>query len=609
MNTGSRSVMASIAPQLHQVERRLVRTGLLSRTGLCSALVLVTALDLVQLRVASLHVTLTSLQTALFALVMGIAIRRDVLLGQATPLLKSARTKAYLFGASGFALFALSQKWWIALQEVAERIAYAGTYRVMSVTVTLAGVLLILGGAHRLARYFAAFAEHPARQTALSFLGLAALGSFLLTVPICVRDPRHVSFLNALFMATSAVCVTGLAVYDIGAEYTVWGQGVLLALVQVGGLGIMVLSASLVVLAGRKLRARSSAVLAEVLDTESVASLRGNIRRIVLLTLSIESVGALLLYFAMARHAAFSEGSPFANEPSGRLVFAAVFSAVSAFCNAGFALTADNLVPFVSSYEVCTIVMVLITLGGLGFPVLSELSHRGLSRLRRRRIERLTLHTRVVLLGSVVLVVGIAAILLVLEWNQALSHLAWHDRAFAALFQSVTLRTAGFNTVSFATFTNAGLLIAMLMMFIGASPGGTGGGMKVTTFVVLFATLRAELRGADEPVLFDRLLPAATVRRAIAVAFTSVVVLTSSVILLLLSESHDPLRLAFEAMSAFGTVGLSVDLTPKLSAIGKLIIILTMLTGRVGPLTVALAASDRNQRIHHRRPHERVLIG
>lgn len=612
MSTEPSSIGAGAGAQIERVKQRLDTIGLLSRTTLSSALVLAMGVDFMLLRSGSWHLAVTAAQSVLLSIVLMVATRQE----RAPPGLpvkrRHARTIAYLASVSGLAMIALTQKWWIVLRaDLVQRLSYASSYRVMGATLTLAGVVLMLGGGRRLARYFAAFAEQPARQTALSFIGLAVFGAFLLTLPICIREPTHVSFVDALFMATSAVCVTGLAVHGVATEYTVWGQGVVIALVQVGGLGIMVLSASLVILTGRKLRARSSAVLAEVLDTDSVASLRGNIRRIVLFALSLEAVGAVLLYAAFSEYPEVALGieheHPMAG--SGSLVWAAVFHAISAFCNAGFTLTRDSLVPFAHSYGVCSIIMVLIVLGGLGFPVLSELSHLIRERLKGQRPARMSLHTRTVLILSAALVVVVAFALCVVEWNHSLSGQRWYERLFTALFQSVTLRTAGFNTVDIARFSNAGLMIGMMFMFVGASPGGTGGGVKVTTFAVLFATLRAELRGSEEASLFDRRLPAGTVRRAISVAFVSVVVLTLIILLLLVLESGDALRIAFEAISAFGTVGLSANLTPGLSSPGKLVIILTMLVGRVGPLTVALAASERGSRAHHRRPHERVLIG
>lgn len=591
---------------------RLRVRALVTRTTLFATLVLCLTVDLQLLQRPEAYTLVTAAQTLLLLLAVWLSTHRPESSTERTVQRRSDWTLIYHWGLRALALTAIVEKWWIALRETAEeRLVFAPSYRVTSAALTITCLLMLLSGGRRLARYFAAFAEHPARQTALSFLGLTVFGAFLLSLPWSVRDGAHISFLDSLFMATSAVCVTGLSVFDVASEYTFWGQCVLLVLVQAGGLGMMVLSASVVVLTGRKLRPRSSAVLAEVLDTESVSSLRDTIRRIVAFTLVLETLGALLLYTALSRdpNVALDHSHSAPTAGSGSLVWAAIFHAVSSFCNAGFTLTRGNLVPFANDYAVCTVVMLLIITGGLGFPVLSEVADALVRRVRKHRPQRLTLHARTVLAMSASLVVFASMLLAFVEWNAALAGLRWEERLFGALFQAVTLRTAGFNTVDFATFSSAGLMLCMLFMIVGASPGGTGGGVKVTTLAVLFATLRAELRGHDEPSLFDRRLPPGTVRRAIAVACVSVAALTVVLFLLLLCERAAPLRLAFEAVSAFGTVGLSTNLTPELGSAGKIIIIVTMLVGRVGPLTLALAVSRHRARTYYLRPHERVLIG
>lgn len=594
------------------IGQRLRRSIRLTRTSLGATWMLFTALEFSVAMSPLWRLTITALQTLLLPFGAWLAWRAVVARAASASPRRRSGYLVFVPVLSGLALLALVEKWWIALREDASlQLSYTSSYRVLSATLTVTGILFLFAGGRRLSRYFATFAEHPARQTALSFVGLAVLGAFLLTLPVCVREPSHVSFLNALFMATSAVCVTGLSLHGLATEYTIAGQLVLLGLVQVGGLGIMVLSASIVVLTGRKLRARSKAVLAEVLDADSIASLRGNIRRIVTFTLSIELIGAGLLYLALQPYPeiAFDYTNDHPLAGAGSIAWAALFHAVSAFCNAGFTITRDGLLPLSESYVSCSLIMVLIVLGGLGFPVLSELWAWGSQRMRGQRPLKLSLHTRSVLMINAGLIVVVALLLSGVEWNGAFVGRAWYARAFSALFQSVTLRTAGFSTVDFAFFSQAGLMLCMLCMVIGASPGGTGGGVKTTTFAVLFATLRAEMSGEDEPRLFDRRLPRSTVRRAIAVGFVALLVLTASVFLLLLLEPLAPLALAFEAVSAFGTVGLSANVTPLLSAPGKLVIIVTMLIGRVGPLTAALAAAERVERAHHHRPHERVLIG
>ena len=598
--------------RFRRARARVAALGLLSRSSLGFLFAVVAGVDFSVLQEGALLRPLTALQSVLLVAVAYLAVKRERRELSSGVSERALWALGYLVLPLGLALLAMAQKWWIVLRpDVAAQLAYKGSYKVMSVTVTFVGVLLAVGRGKRFARYFAAFAAHPARQTALSFVGLAVFGAFFLSFPVCVRQPQNISFLDALFMSASAVCVTGLAVQVIPVDYTVFGQAVLLALVQIGGLGIMVLSASLIVLSGRKLRARSSVALAEVIDTESLASLRGNIIRIVTFTLSCEAVGAVLMYWAFTSHPEVALGYEADHPKAGAdsLVWAAAFHAVSAFCNAGFTLTRDNLAPFVSSYEICIITMILVTLGSVGFPVLSELSQWAIARVRQRRPTRLSLHTRTVVAVSAWLIVVTTLLLTAVEWNHSLRGERWDVKILAALFQSVALRTAGFNTIDFGAVSQAGLMVCVMIMFVGASPGGTGGGIKTTTFAVLLATFRAELRGADDPWLFDRRLPAATVRRAIAVAFVATAVLTCAVFALLLCEPAEPLRVVFEAVSAFATVGFSANLTASLSAPGKLIIIVTMLVGRIGPLTVALAASERTERAHHQPPRERVLIG
>lgn len=604
--------MTIAANRTQGTKARLILSGAFSRSTLAVSIALVTGIDFSLLRSGTFLRPITLVQTLLLSTITYLAVRRERRELTSRVAERAVWAAAYLAALLGPALLAVIQKWWIVLRpDLGSQLAYTGSYKVMSFTMALLGVLLTLGRGQRFTRYFGAFAAHPARQTTLSFVVLAIFGAFFLSFPMCVWQPQNVSFLDALFMATSAVCVTGLAVMVVPVDYTVYGQAVLLALVQVGGLGIMVLSASLVVLTGRKLRARSSAALAEVIDAESLASLRGNIVRIVAFTLGCEAIGTVLIYWTFTQHPEVALGFE-ANHPksgAGSLVWAAMFHAVSAFCNAGFTLTRDNLLPFVGSYDICAITMILVILGGLGFPVLSELSHWLRSRAQRQRPSRLSLHTRTVIAVSLGLIIVTTLLMAAVEWNHSLRGERWDVKLLAALFQSVALRTAGFNTIDIGAVSHAGLMVGIMVMFVGASPGGTGGGIKTTTFAVLLSTFRAELRGNDDPLLFDRRLPSSTVRRAIAVSFVAAAVLTCVVFALLLTEQTEPLPLVFEAVSAFATVGFSANLTPTLSGPGKLIIIVTMLIGRIGPLTVALAASERGERARHHLPKERVLIG
>lgn len=311
-----------------------------------------------------------------------------------------------------------------------------------------------------------------------------------------------------MFVSFSAVCVTGLSPYNVADTLSPFGQGILLALIQVGGLGIMALTAALTMLAGGRLRMRSGAVLAEMLDTDSRANLLRTLRAILVHTLLIEAIGAAALYLALrGRPEVAGAGGP---------AWAAVFHSVSAFCNTGFSTVRDELVPFRGSVAVLAPAMALIALGGIGFPVLDELRAHAWDRLRRRRPPRLSLHSRVALATSAVVTGATAIGFFACEHTGTLRGLPAGEKALAALFQSVTMRTAGFNTVDLAAIGAPALIVACLAMTIGASPGSTGGGLKTTTVAALFATLRAEVRGEQAPRLFDRALPAAVGRRAIA---------------------------------------------------------------------------------------------
>lgn len=486
-------------------------------------------------------------------------------------------------------------------------VAQYRSYTVFVFVLTNASLL----GRRPLERLLGTATQHPARLMLLSFGVAALLGSFLLTLPQAVRHIEDASFVDGLFMATSAVCVTGLAVHNVADVYTPFGQAVLLALIQVGGLGIMVLSSFFAILAGRTLRLRDARVMAEMIDAESFANLRRSLKAIVAYTVLAEGIGVILLAATFEKYPEVSLPVT-ADVPlsgAGSVLWAAVFHSISAFCNAGFSLFRDGLVPLVGSVSTNLVIMVLIVIGGLGFPVHDELMRWLYTRLRGNRPSRLTLHTRVVVITTSVLIVVGTIGFLVLEGPRSLGHLPLRDRFFAALFQSVTTRTAGFNTVDFGAMSHASWILVCVLMFIGASPGSTGGGVKVTTVAVLFATLRAELRGFEAPRLLGRTIPAMVVRRAVGVAFLSVLLVISLLFVLLLVEPAHPFAVLFETVSAFATVGLSTGITPSLSTAGRLVLTIAMFIGRIGPLTLALALANQAASRAYRLPEERIGIG
>ncbi|MFW6050400.1 MAG: TrkH family potassium uptake protein [Myxococcota bacterium] len=506
----------------------------------------------------------------------------------------------------------LAEKWAILLADGGLTGGDAlAQYRILTVAAYVFVNVGLLGRGSRVARLILSLSDRPARLSALSF-GLAGLlGALLLNLPQSLRNPADASFVDGLFTAISAVCVTGLVVHPTPDTYTPFGQAVLLVLMQAGGLGIMSLYAGFTVLAGRRLRLRSSATLAEIIDAESLASLRRTLLGIVAYTFVIEAVGAVILYLLFLGYPATAAGlgAEGLAAGAGNRVWAAVFHAVSAFCNAGFTLFRGNAEAFAGDWAVSLTLMALIVLGGLGFPVLRELRRQLVVRVRRRPATRISLHTRVVLVTSGTLVAAAALALLALEHDGSMAGLPWDERVLTALFQSVTARTAGFNTLPIGAMAAPALMLLCLVMFVGAAPGSTGGGIKTTTVAVLFATFRAELGGRPHVRLLDRTVARATVQRAMGVAFLSVILVSLILLALLVTERHAPLDLAFETFSAFATVGLSTGVTPTLSTTGKLLITLTMLVGRIGPLTMALAFAARVQRQAFRYPEERVTIG
>jgi trk system potassium uptake protein TrkH len=488
--------------------------------------------------------------------------------------------------------------WATYTAEPAARPVLEPVYRQYAAMFIVVALLRLLVGSFSIRRVLHRLEFRPAQTVAAGF-GLAiAAGTLLLSLPPAVTRLESVSMLNALFTATSAVTVTGLVVYDVGTFHTGLGQAVILLLIQLGGLGTMAASASLVVLAGRRLRLQSAAALQESMDLLTLGQVRAQIRTILGVTLAAEGIGALLLYALWQDH-------PQVPGPG----FAALFHAVSAFCNAGFSLFAWNLMPFRGDPGTNLVMAGLIVLGGLGFPVLHGLGSAARRRLRGQRGVLFSLHTRLALLSTGVLLLGGTGVILLLEHNAVVAHLPWPERLWAAAFQSVTARTAGFNTVDTGALRPATLLVLMSLMFVGGCPGSTAGGVKTTTAATMLATLRATLRGRERVEAFRRTIPAEQVGKALALVAISLATVALGILLLLASQQEESLGLAFEAVSAFGTVGLSTGVTSRLAPWGKLVLMGLMFVGRTGPLTLgfALALRERASRVSF--PTEKILIG
>ena len=443
--------------------------------------------------------------------------------------------------------------------------------------------------------------RHPAPLLVGSFAGAILVGAALLALPIASATGQTIGAVDALFTATSAVCVTGLVVKDTGTEFTLLGQLVILALIQLGGLGIMTLSVSMMLMLGRALSTSPEFAMRDVLDQESGRETLVLVRFITLSTLAIEAAGALSLFFCFGGREGYTLHS----------AYLAVFHSVSAFCNAGFSLYSRNLEGYSGHLGVNLTVTALIILGGLGFPVLRDLLIVGRrQRLGEGRSPRLRTQTKVVLTTSAVLIVGGALLFYLLELPSTLKPLGPGERILASYFQSVTARTAGFNTVDLSAATVPALVVLMCLMFVGASPGSTGGGIKTTTAAILFQAVRSTFRRRPEIELFGRTVPRSTIRRAIALTTLSMLLLTVTTILIATTDADKPFeRLLFEQVSAFGTVGLSAGITAALSVPGKLLIVLLMFAGRVGPLTLMFSLLGEGRPAHYKYPDTHIMVG
>ncbi|MCI0488895.1 MAG: TrkH family potassium uptake protein [Blastocatellia bacterium] len=459
----------------------------------------------------------------------------------------------------------------------------------------------------------------PARLVAVSFAGVILLGTFLLSLPIATRSGDSIPVIDALFTAASATCVTGLVVHDTGTTFSLFGQIVILACIQIGGLGLMTFTTLFLVFAGRRMTIVNRLAILESFHHTPTQQIRTLIKYIVVATCATEALGAgvLTVYWLITdRFATVSE-----------TIYQAVFHSISAFCNAGFSLFSDSLTGFQRDTVVQFVMTSLIIAGGLGFLVVLDIRQYIQKALIRRfhRSEpsgvirpRLGVHTKLVLITTAILLVIGTVSYYFLERRGVFVHLSETEAWMNAYFCSVTPRTAGFNTVDFARMSGASLLCTMVMMFIGAGPGSCGGGIKTSTFAALVAYAFMRWRGHARLHLFNRTIPQVALDRgaAIVIAGISLVIIASSV--LMVTETFDStpgesrremISILFETISAFGTVGLSLGETPQLSPAGRLVITLVMFMGRIGPLTLALAISRKQGAVQYRYAEENIMVG
>ena len=465
----------------------------------------------------------------------------------------------------------------------------------------------------------AATGKDPTRVLVASFIVLILTGATLLTLPKATPGRASLPFVDALFTSTSATCVTGLVVKDTGSDFTLMGQLVILALIQLGGLGIVILGAVLALLLGQALSVRESVALQDLLNEGTLGRINRMVVFVFIATALIEVAGAASLLHMW-------------NDVPGRaldrnnLWYYSIFHAISGFCNAGFGLFSDNLVSYNRCWGVYLVVCPLIVLGGLGFGVLYDLGEIALDRLLRmckkavrRRCpvfqqapRRMWLQTKIVLFATTGLIAGGMVVLYAFEKWTGQGPAARDFTILDALFQSITARTAGFNSVDIAALSDPSKFILILLMLIGGSPGGTAGGIKTVTFVVVLMAVIATLRRRDDVEIFNRSVSLLIVRRAITVTVLFVMALFGATLALCITEASNHftmMQVFFEVASALGTVGLSTGITPALTTAGKLIIILVMLTGRLGPLTLLAVLAFNAKPVRYSYPDEAIVVG
>ncbi|MGG3307738.1 MULTISPECIES: TrkH family potassium uptake protein [Paenibacillus] len=439
----------------------------------------------------------------------------------------------------------------------------------------------------------------PPKFLAIGFASITLIGTFLLKLPIATVDGSSTSIVDALFTAVSAISVTGLTVVDTGTHWSMFGQIVMLMLVQLGGLGFMTSATWIALMFNRRISLRERMILQAAMGQYQIQGIVDLIRRVLIYALIIEGAGALLLTLR------FSAIMPLADA-----TYFGIFQSISIFNNAGFDLFGQIHGPFsgfatyVADPFVNIILMLLIFLGGIGFIVIFDL-------IEYPKCKKLSLHSKVVLTVTSLLIVIGAVMIFILEHGnpKTLGPLSYPVKIMASLFQSITPRSGGISTLDISSLEQSSQFFMILLMFIGAAPGSTGGGIKVTTFAVLIGAVVTMIQGKRDVVLYRNRISQALVYRSITLTILSLLLLVGASMFLSVTESGEFLRILFEAVSAFGTAGLSMGLTTELSGVGKVTVALLMFLGRLGPLTLAYALSRKNNKELYRHPEGRITIG
>lgn len=431
---------------------------------------------------------------------------------------------------------------------------------------------------------------------AVGFVILIFIGATILTFPISSASGERTNFLDSLFTATSASCVTGLVTLDTGTHWSVFGQTIIMILIEIGGLGFMSFATFLAILLGKKITLKNRLIMQEAMNTFDIQGLVRMVKYVLMFTFTIQFFGALLLSSQLIPEFGIVKG-----------LYFSVFHSISMFCNAGFDLFGNfnSLTAYYNNPVILLTISSLIVIGGLGFTVWLEIyNYKG--------SKRLSTHTKVVLLITTILIIGGAVAIFFLEYTnpETLAPMNFKDKVVNSIFASVTPRTAGANSISTSGMTTAGIFLTIILMFIGGSPGSTAGGLKTTTFGIILFTVISVVRGREDTEVFGKRFSKGLVYKAfslLVIGMTLVIVVT--MILTITEPGESFVSLLYEATSAFGTVGLTTGVTQRLSGIGKFIIIVMMYLGRVGPLTVTLALISKQRKSKYKYPEGKVLIG
>nr|WP_300005075.1 TrkH family potassium uptake protein [Tissierella sp.] len=437
------------------------------------------------------------------------------------------------------------------------------------------------------------FQLNPPAVLAVGFLSLIIIGTILLNLPMASKSGDSIGLIDALFTASSAVCVTGLIVVNTAEHWSLFGQIIIITLIQIGGLGIMTMATSVALIMGKRIRLKERLAIKEQLNHESMGGLVKLTKYVIAVTFAIEAIGAFLLSFKFIPIYGVVKGTWYS-----------IFHSISAFCNAGFDILGNSITPFVGDLWINAVICILIILGGLGFAVYADIYHK-------KRFKNLNLHSKFVLsITGILLLVG-TVLLFLIEYDNpfTLKELNLHDKVLASFFQSTITRTAGFNSIDISAIKDTSAFLMVMLMFIGGSPGSTAGGIKTTTFATLILTTISTIKGEKDVGVFNRRIGDDVINKSLAIIIIGLTWILTVSFILTITEKAAFLDVVFETTSAFATVGVSRGITPSLSTIGKLLITLTMYIGRVGALTMAFALGHRRKHKKFREAEGHIIVG